>query len=97
MCSNIKSGFDYYFLVVNKNNHSDAYWTSLKRIKTLVPNGNNLPFQCDWASNREFSGRTEEEATKYLLKVYLTSWEKKVNGFPFEIKNLLESDVDLVK
>ena len=97
MCSNIKSGFDYYFLVVNKNNHSDAYWTSLKRIKTLVPNGNNLPFQCDWASNREFSGRTEEEATKYLLKIYLTSWEKKVNGFPFEIKNLLELDVDLVK
>ena len=91
----LRKGYDYYFLVINKNDHSDAYWTSLKRICTLVPNGNNLPFQCNWASNRSFSGRSEEEATRYLLKTYLTSWEKKVNGFPFDIKRKLEDNTDI--
>lgn len=97
ICNNIRSGYDYYFLVVNKRDHSDAYWTSLKRIKVLVPNGNNLPFQCDWASNREFSGRSEEEATRYLLEIYLKSWEKKIEGFPFNIQEFLESGEELVK
>jgi len=96
ICSNIRSGYDYYFLVINKKNHSESYWTSLKRIKKLVPNGNNLPFQCDWASNKEFSGRTEEEATRYLLDTYLTSWKKRVEGFPSEIERLLGSDAPLL-
>lgn len=95
--SNLKSGYDYYFLVVNKKNPSEAYWTSLKRIKTLVPNGNNLPFQCDWALNKEFSNRTEEEATRYLLEVYLSSWEKRIEDFPSGIKELLDSGKPLIK
>ncbi len=93
----LKRGYDYYFLVINKNNQHDSYWTSLKRIRTLVPNGNNLPFQCNWASNRTFSDRNEEEATRYLLQTYVTSWEKKVSGFPFEIKRRIEKNTDIFK
>ena len=92
LLGNLRKGYDYYFLVVNKNDHSDAYWTSLKRIKTLVSNGNNLPFQCDWATNREFSDRTEEEAIKYLLEVYLDSWRKRLQGFPIEIEQALDNN-----
>lgn len=87
---NLRFGFDYYFLVVNKNNSRDVFWTSLKRIQRLQPNGNNLPFQCDWSINREWSGRNEEEATRYILEVYLSSWNKKINGYPGEIKALLD-------
>jgi hypothetical protein len=87
---NIKSGYDYYFLIINKTNPKDVFWTSLKRIRRLQANGNNLPFQCNWASNREWSNRTEEEATKYILETYLDSWNKKINGYPGEIKTLLD-------
>ncbi len=74
----LKIGFDYYFLVINKNDTRDCFYTSLKRIKTLVPNGNNLPFQCDWSKNREFANRSEVEAMRYILDIYLQSWDKKV-------------------
>ena len=90
IANNIRNGYDYYFLVVNKNNPRDVFWTSLKRIQRLQPNGNNLPFQCNWASNREWSNRTEEESIKYILKIYLDSWDKKINGYPGEIKALLD-------
>lgn len=82
-------GYDYFFLVVNKNNTSDCFWTSLKSIKTLIPNGNNLPFQCDWSQNRYFSGRRDIEATKYILKTYIKSWEKRANGYPSILKEML--------
>lgn len=87
---NIKSGYDYYFLIINKVDSSDVFWTSLKRIRRLQANGNNLPFQCNWASNREWSNRSEEEATEYILSVYIDSWNKKINGYPGEIKALLD-------
>lgn len=87
---NIRSGYDYYFLVVNKNDSTDIFWTSLKRIKRLQPNGNNLPFQCNWAANREWADRTEEEAIEYILNVYLQSWDKKISGYPGQIKALVD-------
>ncbi len=85
----LKIGHDYYFLVINKNNTQDCFYTSLKRIQTLVPNGNNLPFQCDWSKNREFSNRTEIEAMRYILDIYIKSWDKKVKGYPFMLKEML--------
>ncbi len=85
----LKIGYDYYFLVINKNNTKDCFYTSLKRIKVLVPNGNNLPFQCDWSKNREFSDRSEIEAMKYILNIYIQSWDKKVKDYPFELKEML--------
>ncbi|WP_285658158.1 hypothetical protein, partial [Helicobacter bizzozeronii] len=82
LAEQLKLGYDYYFLVVNKKDPKDCFWTSLKRIKTLISNGNNLPFQCSWSANREFSNRNEIEATRYILSVYLESWRKKVEGYP---------------
>lgn len=64
---------DYYFLVINKNNPRDVFCTSLKQICTLVPNGNNLPFQCIWGENRELCQRTHDEAVKFILGVFRDS------------------------
>lgn len=64
---------DYYFLVVNKINRGDVFWTSLKRIGTLTPNGNNLPFQCDWSRNRERVARDSLEAVRYVLGAFYQS------------------------
>ena len=58
---------DYYFLVVNKNDTSDIFWTSLKRLNKLTPNGNNLPFQCKWNNNRTFIDRNYNEARSFII------------------------------
>ena len=55
--------------------------TSLKRIEELTPNGNNLPFQCNWSENYKFTNRTVEVQSKYLMEIYFQSWLKKLNGF----------------
>lgn len=47
-----KKDKDYYILVVNKEDYKDVFCTSLKQLQTLVANGNNLPFQCNWGNNR---------------------------------------------
>lgn len=60
---------DYYFLVVNKNDVGDVFWTSLKAITQLDPNGNNLPFQCNWSKNRIRIARTADDAQTYILGV----------------------------
>lgn len=60
---------DYYFLVVGKRDPGDVFWTSLKRIEELVPNGNNPPFQCRWESNRNHVERSPDEAQRYVLGV----------------------------
>ncbi|WP_139452289.1 restriction endonuclease [Campylobacter armoricus] len=88
LAKELKIGYDYYFLVINKNNTKDCFYTSLKRIQYLVPNGNNLPFQCDWSKNRNFSNRSELESIKYILDIYLQSWDKKIKGYPFELKEM---------
>ncbi len=87
----ITLGYDYYFLIINKHNTQDVFWTSLKRIETLVPNGNNLPFQCIWNKNRNFSNRNEKEAMCYILEQYIASWDKKINYYPQELKELLRT------
>lgn len=61
---------DYYFLVVNKRDPGDVFWTSLKRIKVLSPNGNNLPFQADWSKNREQLVLEPRDAVKCVLNVF---------------------------
>jgi hypothetical protein len=58
---------DYYFLIVNKEDSSDVIATSLKSISTLVPNGNNLPFQCNWGTNRHLVERSHEESKTFIL------------------------------
>lgn len=45
---------DYYFVVVNKKNPKDVIVNSLKGLKILTGNVNNLPFQICWKKNRTF-------------------------------------------
>ena len=66
---------DYYFLIVNKTDTADVFYTSLKTLKVLSPNGNNLPFLCNWGQNRERIFRTHAEARKFLLKNFYLSLE----------------------
>lgn len=63
---------DYFFIILNKDNNS-IYFNSLKRLKTLTPNGNNLPFQCKWSENTEIVNREFNESKKFLLDVLFKS------------------------
>jgi hypothetical protein len=45
---------DYYFIVFNKNCEKDIIINSVKGLKILTPNSNNLPFQVTWNKNRLF-------------------------------------------
>lgn len=90
VAQNLRVGYDYYFLIIDKSDIRQTFWTSLKRINTLVSNGNNLPFQCNWAENRVFSTRTELQAMRYILEKYVESWDKKAKGYPHELKSILE-------
>ena len=38
---------DYYFLVINKDTRKSRF-IGLREINKLIPNGNNLPFQCNF-------------------------------------------------
>ena len=70
---------DYYFLVVSKKDPRDIFSTSLKQIDTLVANGNNLPFQCNWGNNRVPKQRTHDEATQFLLGKFRDSINLRAN------------------
>ncbi len=59
---------DYYFLIVNKNNRNDVFCTTLRCLKSITPNGNNLPFQCRWNSNRNLFSRDFDDAAEFILK-----------------------------
>lgn len=70
---------DYYILVISKKNPSDVFSTSLKQIRNLVANGNNLPFQCNWGNNREPLTRTHDAAVKFLLGKFYESIKLRAN------------------
>lgn len=71
---------DYYFIIYFKEDETFLF-TSLKRINELSPNGNNLPFQCNWSKNCIFTTRLIEDQSHYLMDIYFQSWIKKLNGF----------------
>lgn len=71
---------DYYFIVYFKEDETFLF-TSLKKINELSPNGNNLPFQCNWSKNYTFTTRSIEDQSYYLMDIYFQSWTKKLNGF----------------
>ncbi len=52
---NINFKKDYYFIVLNKNNHRDVVINSVKGISCITPNSNNLPYQICWNKNREYN------------------------------------------
>jgi hypothetical protein len=87
---NFNSDADYYFIVVFKHINKILV-TSLLEINTLVPNGNNLPFQCNWGS-LSITKRSRKEQIKYVLEKYYESWKKKCKPFLYlqdQIEGLL--------
>jgi hypothetical protein len=63
-------GADYYFLVINKTDIGHVFWTSLRHMAALDPNGNNLPYQAHWARNTQRVERTWEESAQFLMGVF---------------------------
>lgn len=82
LSQNIKpNDADYYFLIINKNNLKDIFITSLKKLHTLVPNGNNLPFQAKWDNNRVLVQRTFEEAKNFILSTFEESLKLRADAY----------------
>lgn len=79
---------DYYFLIINKNNTSDIFFTSLKTLKNITPNGNNLPFQCKWENNRERVFRSHKEARIFLIKAFYKSLKLSNESVSFGLRIL---------
>ena len=75
--ANEENNRDYYIISVNKDD-SSVHLSSLKSLKKLTPNGNNLPFQIQWKSNIETVERTYEEAYKFIVGTYKKSVERKI-------------------
>jgi hypothetical protein len=71
---------DYYFIVYFKTTNKILV-TSLMNIEYLTPNGNNLPFQCQWSNNIIATKRERKDQIKYILETYYTSWLKKSQPF----------------
>lgn len=74
---NTRKDRDYYFLIANKKDNLDFFWTELKSLQKLTSNGNNLPFQANWKENRERVKRTHEEAGEFILSVFKESVYKR--------------------
>ena len=71
---------DYYFIVLNKLNHSDIIINSVKGLTTLTSNINNLPFQVKWNKNRIFNYENINKKVKLFidcLKNSKPSWSEK--------------------
>lgn len=71
---------DYYFIVLNKVNHSDIIINSVKGLTTLTSNINNLPFQVKWNNNRIFNYENINKKVKLFidcLKNSKPSWSEK--------------------
>lgn len=70
---------DYYFLIVNKQNLSDVFCSTLKCIENLTPNGNNLPFQSRWRDNHRLVSRTFEQSAEFIMKTFANSIKLRSN------------------
>ena len=76
--ANDDNGRDYYIISVNKDD-SSVHLSSLKSLKKLTPNGNNLPFQIQWKNNIETVDRTFDEAYRFIIGAYKSSVQKKIS------------------
>ncbi|MBQ7259400.1 MAG: hypothetical protein IJS57_05575 [Paludibacteraceae bacterium] len=72
---------DYYFLIINKKDLSDVFCCSLKTLTSLVPNGNNLPFQSRWTENRDPVGRSFYEAAEFIMATFATSFRQRAAAY----------------
>ncbi len=78
---------DYYFLIVNKNKSNDVFCNTLKGLGSLQPNGNNLPFQCKWNSNRNITVRDFESAKDLIMTTFAESIKLRSDIY-IQFKNL---------
>ncbi len=82
MSKNLKENTaDYYFLIVNKDNPADVFATSLKGLESIVPNGNNLPFQAKWDSNRYCIHRKFYGSKNFILKTFGESLKLRADAY----------------
>lgn len=72
---------DYYFLIINKDNPNDVFATSLKGLESINPNGNNLPFQAKWDSNRNHIHRDFTQAEEFILTTFGESLKLRVDAY----------------
>lgn len=70
---------DYYFLIVNKDDLSDVFCTTLKCIQNLKPNGSNLPFQSKWKDNHRLITRSFQEAADFIMNTLGESLKRRSN------------------
>lgn len=72
---------DYYFLIINKDDPKDIFATSLKSLQSIVPNGNNLPFQAKWDDNRTPIERSFSEAKSFILSKFEASLKLRADAY----------------
>ena len=75
--SGTENNRDYYIIVIDKST-GNVYLQTLKSLQVLTPNGNNLPFQINWARNTEIVERTYEEAYEFLVGYLKKSVRKRL-------------------
>lgn len=75
--SGTENNRDYYIIIIDKST-GNVYLQTLKSLQDLTPNGNNLPFQINWARNTEIVERTYEEAYEFLVGCFKQSVMKKI-------------------
>lgn len=86
---------DYYFLIVNKNNPNDIFATSLKRLREIKPEGNNLPFQAKWDENREIEQCDFNKAKERILKTMGESFALRAKTYNDFLKQFPEFRANL--
>lgn len=69
--------YNYYFLIINKNNIDGCFITSLCHMneKSISPNGSNPPFQCKW-DNNSMERSSKEYICDLIMNVICQSLEK---------------------
>ena len=70
---------DYYIIVLSKLD-GNVYLQSLKSLRKINPNGNNLPFQVNWGNNTEPVKRTYLQSYDFLIECYKESVRKKISA-----------------
>tara|TARA_R100000805_G_scaffold18853_1_gene25428 strand:- start:3637 stop:4299 length:663 start_codon:yes stop_codon:yes gene_type:complete len=58
---------DYYFLIINKKDTKDLFYTSIKQLEEISVNPSNLPFQVNWGKNRNKKSRTFKQAFEFCM------------------------------
>ena len=84
-----KKGRDYYFLVVNKSKTEDVVANSLRGLRSLTPNNNNLPFQVKWSINRKLDYHTVEEMAVKVIQTIQNPKKTWTEKFLEEIRDIL--------